>query len=238
MRLLAVLAHPDDELGCVGTLARHAARGDDVMLAWTTQGELASQFVGVPEAEVRATRLEHAAHAARLIGAEHRVFDMGDSRLTGGRDEALELARLYSEFRPDAVITWSDDHPHPDHRMTAKSAFDAVTLARIPKILDENVEVGNHPPHRAPVRFLQYFSRATPRPAVHVDVTDRIEVATELFRFYREFYGWSYSVDDFLAARAAAGRESGVRYAEKFQRRAAYAPAVPYLEPPRPPPGD
>ncbi|WP_220095364.1 hypothetical protein, partial [Klebsiella variicola] len=40
-------------------------------------------------------------------------------------------------FRPHAVITWSDDHPNPDHRMTAKIAFDAVTLARIPKILNE-----------------------------------------------------------------------------------------------------
>ena len=44
MNLMAVFAHPDDELGCVGTLAKHAARGDQVMLVWTTHGELASQF--------------------------------------------------------------------------------------------------------------------------------------------------------------------------------------------------
>ncbi|MBS3933027.1 MAG: PIG-L family deacetylase, partial [Truepera sp.] len=138
MRLLAVFAHPDDELGCIGTLAKHARRGDAVLLAWTTHGELASQFTE-DEASVRRIRQEHGATIAKLIGAEHHFFDMGDSMLTGSRREALQLARLYARFQPDAIITWSDDHPHPDHRMTARIAFDAVTLARIPKIINHDL---------------------------------------------------------------------------------------------------
>ena len=100
MRLLALFAHPDDELGCVGTLAKHAKRGDAVMLAWTTHGELASQFLDESEREVRRVRQEHGARVAKRVGAEHRFFNMGDSRMTGTRGEALDVARLYAEWRP------------------------------------------------------------------------------------------------------------------------------------------
>jgi LmbE family N-acetylglucosaminyl deacetylase len=231
MRILAVFSHPDDELSCIGTLRKHALRGDEVTLLWTTHGELASQFVEQSEAEVRRVRLEHGDWVAERVGGSARFFDMGDSRMTGNRDEGLQLARLYAEVRPDAIITWSDDHPHPDHRMTAKIAFDALTLARIPKILNEGLVEGAEPiePHRQPVRFLQYVSSASPRPVVHVDIGEQIELITEIFTFYRDFYGWTYTPEQFLEARALAGRESGVRYAEKFQRRSAYAPAVEYL---------
>ena len=134
---MAVFAHPDDEIGCIGTLAKHAARGDEVMLVWTTLGELASQFGDASHEEVTRIRREHGAWVAGKIGAQHHFFDMGDSRMTGSRAEGLQLARLYAQFRPNAVITWSDDHPHPDHRMSAKIAYDAITLARIPKIINE-----------------------------------------------------------------------------------------------------
>ena len=229
MRLLALFAHPDDELGCVGTLAKHAKRGDAVMLAWTTHGELASQFLEESEGEVRRIRQEHGAHVAGRVGAEHRFFDMGDSRMTGARTEALAVARLYAEWKPDAVLTWSDDNPHPDHRMTAKIAFDAVTLARIPKIINEGVEE-TFEAHRKPVRFYQYGSSGSPRPYVHVDVGDEIELCTELFGFYADFYKWQYTPEGFREARAVFGRESGVKFAERFQVRQAFAPARDYLE--------
>lgn len=227
VRLLAVFAHPDDELGCVGTLARHAARGDSVMLAWTTHGELASQFQDTPADEVQRVRRQHGATVAEAVGAEHAFFDMGDSRMTGGRDEALALAGLYARFRPDAVITWSDDSPHPDHRMTAKIAFDAITLARIPKIV---AEVGQDlEAHRTPVRFYQYPSHGSQRPLVHVDIGEQAELVMRLFRFYADFYGWKLSADDFMAARRTAGREAGVELAERFDLRRRVAPARDHL---------
>lgn len=227
MRILAVFAHPDDELGCVGTLAKHARRGDEVMLAWTTHGELASQYVDQSDEEVRCIRREHGAWVAEKLGGESHFFDMGDSRMTGSREEALQLARLYARFRPDVVITWSDDNPHPDHRMTAKITFDAVTLARIPKILNDGG--GDFEPHRERVRFLQYPTMGSPRPFMHVDIGEEIDLSTELFRFYQEFYNWNFSAEQFLASKASFGRESGVKYAEKFQRRSSYAPALSYL---------
>jgi N-acetylglucosamine malate deacetylase 1 len=228
MRLLAVFAHPDDELGCVGTLKKHTERGDESLLVWTTHGELASQFVEHTDAEVRRIRLEHGAWIANKIGASYHFFDMGDSRMTGSRDEALQLARLYATFKPDAIITWSDDNPHPDHRMTAKIAFDALTLVRIPKILNEGSQQ-RYEPHRENIKFYQYVSSASPRPTVHVNITDQIELATELFGFYQTFYKWTYTPEQFKEGRANGGREVGFKYAEKFQLRAAFHPGLEYL---------
>lgn len=228
MKILAVFAHPDDELSCVGSLRKHAERGDDVLLVWTTHGELASQFIDVSDEDVRKIRQEHGAWVADKLGARAHFFDMGDSRMTGSRAEGLALARLYSEFKPDAVITWSDDHPHPDHRMSAKIAFDAVTLARIPKIINEDAS-SILEAHRKPITFFQYPSSASVRPLVHIDISEQIDVATEIFSFYQSFYKWQYTPEEFRASRQTYGRESGVKFAEKLQRRTTFAPAVPYL---------
>lgn len=248
---MAVFAHPDDEIGCIGTLAKHAARGDEVLLVWTTLGELASQFGDAPHEEVTRIRQEHGAWVANRIGARHHFFDMGDSRMTGGRSEALQLARLYARFRPNAVITWSDDHPHPDHRMTAKIAFDAVTLARIPKIIneegggaamppapdlsgDEAVESGEDVARleawREPVRLYQYYAPASPYPEVFVDTTGTFEVAADVAAYYRDFYKWAWSAEQFREGRAGTGRLAGVKYAERFNLRASHLRAREYLD--------
>jgi N-acetylglucosamine malate deacetylase 1 len=231
MRIMAVFAHPDDELGCVGTLKKHAERGDEVMLVWTTHGELASQFINESDAEVRRIRQEHGAWIAEKLGASYHFFDMGDSRMTGSRDEALQLARLYATFKPDALITWRDDDGHPDHRMTAKIVFDAITLARIPKILNETRENPGqlYEPHRKDIKFYQYVSPASNRPIVHVNISEQIEAATELFKFYQEFYKWTYTPEQFRQGRASGGREVGFKFAEKFQLRATYHPGLEYL---------
>ena len=229
MNLLAVFAHPDDEIGCIGTLARHTARGDRVMLVWTTLGELASQFGDASHAEVTRVRREHGAWVAAQIGAEHHFFEIGDSRMTGGRDEALQLARLYASFQPNAVITWSDDHPHPDHRMTAKISYDALTLARIPKILNEGLEAKVEA-WREPVRFYQYHADASPYPEVFVDISETIDTAQAVMGYYQQFYKWKATPEEFRAGRGRIGAMSGVKFAERFNVRAAHGQAVAYLE--------
>lgn len=245
---MAVFAHPDDEVGCLGTLAKHVARGDEVMLVWTTLGELASQFGDQSHAQVTATRREHGAWVANLIGAQHHFFDMGDSRMTGGRGEALQLARLYAQFRPDAIITWPDDHPHPDHRMSAKIAFDAITLARIPKIVNEgrgeqapppgepgdaNIEGGEDVARleawREPIKFYQYHSEASPYAEVFVDIEQTVDLVQQAFEYYQAFYGWKFTPEQFRAGRAQTGRLGGVKFAERFNLRQAHPPARDFL---------
>ncbi|SDE68775.1 N-acetylglucosaminyl deacetylase, LmbE family [Thermus arciformis] len=219
MNLLAVFAHPDDEIGAAGTLALHARKGDRVMLVWMTRGELASQFGDAPPEEVARVREGHGAHVAGLIGAEPRFLPFRDTLLTGGREEALALARLMAEFRPDAVITWDPLDVHPDHRATHQAVLSALKLCRIPKLVGEA--------HRKPVRLYHYPRRELLRPWVYVNVAETQEVAEKVFAFYREFYGWAFSLEDFRARRRLLGQEAGVPFAEAFQTEA--PPAWPGL---------
>ncbi len=236
MNIMAVFAHPDDELGCIGTLKKHVERGDKVMFVWTTHGELASQFINHSDEEVRRIRHEHGKYVADTVGADFRFFDMGDSRMTGSRDEALQLARLYAEFKPDALMTWSNDHPHPDHRMTAKITFDAITLARIPKIINEDLGEGlphlepHLEPHREAVKLYQYVSTGKSNyPIVHVDISEQIETCVQLYTYYADFYKWKNTPEKHRQIKAIRGHEVGVGFAERFELRTAFNPVLEYL---------
>ncbi len=209
MNLMAVFAHPDDEIGAAGTLALHARRGDRVLLVWMTRGELASRFGAMEEARVAEIREGHGAHVAQLIGAEYRFLPFRDTFLTGSREEALALARVMAEFAPDAVITWDPWDVHPDHRATHQAVLSALKLCRIPKLVGEA--------HRKPVRLYHYPRREVSRPHVYVDVSATQEVAEAVFGFYQAFYGWPISLEDFRAQRRLRGREAGVPFAEAFQ---------------------
>ncbi|AWN24231.1 GlcNAc-PI de-N-acetylase [Deinococcus irradiatisoli] len=241
MNLLAVFSHPDDECGCAATLAKHARRGDRVMIVWTTYGEMSSKFSGVPRDEVKRVREGWASDVAGIIGAEHRFFDMGDTRMQGSREEALHLARLYAEFQPDAVITWDDKGgtftPHPDHCATAKIAYDAVVLARLPKALMEGQGdlVQEPEAHRREVNFYQYAQYGAPDPTlpiVHVEVGDTIEVAAQVYGYYaRHMHGnpAAFPLERFKIGRSSQAHLTGTPFTEKFSVKRMYHPAVPYL---------
>ncbi len=46
------------------------------------------------------------------------------------------MAKVIAEIKPDAIITWSMNTRHPDHRGTANILYDALTYARIPRITE------------------------------------------------------------------------------------------------------
>lgn len=209
MRLMAVFAHPDDEIGVAGTLAKHARRGDAIKLIWLTYGELASHFGQMPEPEVAAIRQEHGRKVAELIGAEYAFLGLPDAGLSASRDEALKVAHEIAQWRPDVVFTWDPYDVHPDHRAAYWDVLSALKLCRIPKLVGEA--------HRAPVRLLHYFREDLPRPAIFIDIEETLEVAVEVFRVYQEFYGWDRGPEEFRESRARLGALAGVRYAERFQ---------------------
>lgn len=244
MNLLAVFSHPDDECGCAATLAKHARRGDRVMIVWLTYGEMSSKFRGVPHAEVKRIREGWARDVAALIGAQHVFLDLGDTRMQGSREEALQLARLYAEFKPDAVITWDDKGggtftPHPDHRATARVAYDAIVLARLPKALLEGQPDGAEEAqaHREAVNFYQYAQYGTPDPTlpiVHVDVTDTIDVSAQVYGYYAtHMHGREgpFPTEQFrIATSARSGAiHTGTQFTERYTVKRMYHPVIPYL---------
>lgn len=133
-RLLAVLAHPDDEsFGIGGTLARYADEGVDVHIAIATDGVAGSVIPGYEHtlAELAAVRRRELDEAIGVLGATLHTFGYRDSGYIGdpankhpeafiNADDGEATGRvvaLIRQIRPQVVITHDETggYYHPDH---------------------------------------------------------------------------------------------------------------------------
>lgn len=221
--VFACFAHPDDELGALGTLANHVDRGDRVVLAWMTCGENTSVSKGKIPAEVARERRGHGQEVGRIIGCEVAFFDYGDTAVQLTREAAVRMGQFIAEHKPDAIITWDNYNSHPDHRETAKIVFDGIRFARLPRLVEP------HTAHRREVSVFQYVERRTANPVVYVDVSEQIDKILKAVAIYAAAFDWSNVEERVKLRRAAIGMECGARYAEHFTVRRRSAEAVKYL---------
>ncbi|MEZ5284841.1 MAG: PIG-L family deacetylase [Vicinamibacterales bacterium] len=144
-RLLAVLAHPDDEsMGMGGTLARYASEGVETYLLTATRGD-AGRYRGLrqddpahPGAEalagIRETELRAA--AATLGLRDVHLLDYRDQHLDQALPGAIigEIAAHVRRVRPQVVVTFGPDgaYGHPDHIAISQFATAAVVAAAEP----------------------------------------------------------------------------------------------------------
>lgn len=137
MRLLVVIAHPDDEsFGCGSVLARAAASGHDTVVVCATRGEAGEtriptdDLAGMREAELRA--------AADLLGVGAvQVLRYVDSGMDGEPPTdslaacdpaqlAEEIRAIIDEVRPDVVVTLDATDGHRDHAMIRDATLAAI----------------------------------------------------------------------------------------------------------------
>ena len=211
--ILVALSHPDDEVGCAGTIAAHAAAGDRVVLLWLTRGEMTGAYPDLEPDEIAERRMADGREAAALLGAEARFLELPDTRVHATPDAARTVARAVAEVAPDAVLTWGDAWArgmrHPDHQATGKIVRDAITLARIGRVVEPT------PPHREDVPVFTLRGRHSGLPTLAVDVSDHVDTILEVGAFYRERVGWPE--EGFLEDRLRrAGAEYDVEAAELF----------------------
>lgn len=211
--VLVALTHPDDEVGCSGTVAAHRAAGDRVVLLWLTRGEMTEIYGSMSTREVIETRLAQGRGAAEILGAEHRFLAFPDTRVHATPDAAREVARAIAAVRPDAVITWGDawvrGMRHPDHQATGKIVRDAITLARLGRV------TAPEEPHREPAPVFTIRGEHSTLPESVVDVSDHMDTVLELAAFHRERVGWPE--EDWLVDRLRrAGEPHGFAAAERF----------------------
>jgi len=146
-RLMAVLAHPDDEsLGIGGTLAKYASEGADVFLLTATRGDRgryrdyrfgdpqhpgSSALAAIRERELRAA-------AAALGVKEVALLDYRDQELdrVEPRHVIAAIVEHLRRIQPDVIITFGPDgaYGHPDHIAISQLATGAVVAAADPAI--------------------------------------------------------------------------------------------------------
>lgn len=135
MRVLVVVAHPDDEvLGCGGSIARYVSEGHEVFVLFmsegvSSRGELS--MINSWDSKVREREL-YAVNASRVLGFQIVGFLRHPNlRMTGipMLDLAKQVEKTISEVEPDTIYTHHFGDMNSDHRIT----FEAVMTACRPK---------------------------------------------------------------------------------------------------------
>lgn len=127
-RVLVIAAHPDDEvLGCGGTVALHARRGDRVHVIVACEGESLRYRKGESGPDLpRYTR-----EANAILGVE-RVVELGfpDQRLDilNLVDVITPLEQVVAEFQPTVVYAQHGGDVNRDHHLL----FEAILVATRP----------------------------------------------------------------------------------------------------------
>jgi len=146
LRLLAVLAHPDDEsLGLGGTLARYGGEGVETFVITATRGDR-GRFKGIPpgspghpgsaalaeirERELRAAARELGVRELSILGYGDGVLDQVDSR-----EAITTVAGHMRRIRPQVVLTFGPEgaYGHPDHIAIGQFATAAIVVAADPE---------------------------------------------------------------------------------------------------------
>jgi LmbE family N-acetylglucosaminyl deacetylase/SAM-dependent methyltransferase len=137
MRLLVVVAHPDDEsFGCGSVLAHAAANRYDTAVVCATLGEAGESRIETDD--LAALRESELRAAAGILGVGLvRLLGHVDSGMTGepppgalvSVDAALlaaEVRAVIEEFRPDVVVTLDASDGHRDHVAIRDATVTAV----------------------------------------------------------------------------------------------------------------
>jgi LmbE family N-acetylglucosaminyl deacetylase len=185
LRLLAVLAHPDDEsFGPGGTLALYAHRGVEVHLACATRGEVGEVSPELLQdyESIAKLREDELRCAATHLGIKDVHFlGYRDSGMEGSPDNehpdalaaaplnevAARITLLVRQIRPQVIITFDPygGYGHPDHIAIQRATTDAFHAASNPDQYPDGM-----PPyepqklyyHTFPRRMMRLLARIMP----------------------------------------------------------------------------
>ena len=155
LRLLAVLAHPDDEsLGNGGMLAKYSAEGVKTHLVTATRGQ--QGWFAEPEdypgpEELGRIREAELRSAGEVLGLHEISFlDYQDGELADAdHDEVVgKIADHIRRIKPHVVVTFDQNglYGHPDHIAICQFATAAVAAAADPDFTDPS----NRRPYSVP----------------------------------------------------------------------------------------
>jgi LmbE family N-acetylglucosaminyl deacetylase len=205
LRLMAVLAHPDDEsMGLGSVLARYAAEGVEVTLVTATRGEYG--WAGDPATMPDPTALGQLREgelrgAVKALGIKRLILlDYIDGHVDEA-DAAEAIGKIVDairEVRPQVVITFDQAgiYGHPDH--IAVGQFTAAAL-----VCAADSDYGrsqNNPPHRVSKfyvngvpkgmgnQYQEYFGEIV----MMIDGVERRMVEWESWAFTTEIDGSGY----------------------------------------------
>lgn len=242
MKIMTIYAHPADTItNCGGTLARHAANGDEVVALILTHGGRihANRYAeewrkDAPDEAIAAADLDQiVAHkknelerAAEIVGIARLVTLDLDDTMACMREEVVErVAEQIARERPDVVICDYPQNPvmtantHTVATMTALAALGraATHLRNLDGHAETNVRQVFF--SSVPVAATDGLSLYGVRNDVFVDIT--AVVGTKLAAmdcFESQGYAGLFARKLVESSNGEFGRAAGVNFAEAFSR--------------------
>jgi len=165
MKLMAILAHPDDaEIWAGGTIVKHTQRGDQARIIYMA-------------ATRDSVRGEEAKQGAAILGAEVAFVGLPDGQVRDTAEACARVSALLREFAPDMLIThWIDDF-HADHAATA-----AIVQRVFPAVMSD---LGAALRMWACDTYFSMGARGPFIPDVYVDITATWEVKLAAIRAHQ-----------------------------------------------------
>ena len=141
LKLMAILAHPDDEsLGTGGILVKYAAEGVVTYLVTATRGERGwfgaeEDYPGLEAlGQVREAELHAAAKVLGLQGVTFLDYRDGELDQADPKEAIAKIVTHLRRIRPQVVITFDPNgaYGHPDHIAISQFTTAAVVAAADP----------------------------------------------------------------------------------------------------------
>lgn len=221
LHILAIAVHPDDaELGCAGTLIKHAGKGQQVGIIDLTAGELGTR--GTPQ-----TRIREAADAAKVMGVAVREnARMADGFFRNDEEHQIRLIRFIRKYRPEIVLANALSDRHPDHGRAGRLISDACFLSGLRKI--ETSLDGSPQEAWRPRRVFHMIQDRMQEPDFIVDITESFDKKMEAVQCYRSqfhnpdsdepmtYIATGNFLEQIKYRDALMGKRIGTQYAEGF----------------------
>lgn len=218
MNVLAIGCHPDDiEIGCAGTLAKCAARGDTVTVCHVANGNLGHEVIA-PD-ELRDMRKLEAEKAGGLASIRVVTCDVGDLMVYEGSKQQRDLVTdVIRTTNPDFIITHAPSDYMPDHVAVSRLVFDATFAASVPHYQTAVAGKANV----TPIFYMDNLAGVNFIPTEYVDVSDFIELKMNMLECHVSQMKWMREHDgidfaEFVKTCARyRGLQCGVQFAEGF----------------------
>lgn len=201
--ILAIGAHFDDiELGCGGTIARHVANKDNVIMLVVTNSAYYN-YDGTPVRTAECAKKE-GEEAAKILGVKKLIsLGLETKTLQYGFELIEMINKVIDEEKIDMIYTHWDKDVHQDH-----SAIGRATL-----------NAGRHTKNILMYRSNWYHTTSEFRGNFYVDISDFIDIKIAAVKAHKNEYkkfgqGW---IDFFVNENFNAGKKIGTKYAEAFE---------------------
>lgn len=185
MKILIVVAHPDDEvLGCGGTIARLTREEHEVYCMFLGEGITARYRQQEPAAEDELVQIRHEAEQVALLLGIKEVFfqNLPDNRFDDIPllDIVKIIETLLDKLQPEVIYTHHGGDLNVDHRLTHQAV---LTAAR---------PIKDYPVHKIyafeiPSSTEWAFQQFEPvfHPNVFMDISETLETKIRAMQLYK-----------------------------------------------------